>query len=197
MRHLHARVIACFAVLIALSYDMRAGEPSLPTFVPWKVLNPGDEPLHNDLVLYWVPSSRDEVRRSPLLTSRTLAVYSTQCVGMQLIRPDDDARLAKLEVNGALPTAILTTSDGTIVAHVASADGLLRLSDVEKMVRDTLLTRDVETDRLLDEAKTKADAGEHDQAVALYRRVCAQRCLFPRKAKEALKALRKLGVEER
>jgi hypothetical protein len=197
MRHLHARVIACFAVLIALSYDMRAGEPSLPTFVPWKVLNPGDEPLHNDLVLYWVPSSRDEVRRSPLLTSRTLAVYSTQCVGMQLIRPDDDARLAKLEVNGALPTAILTTSDGTIVAHVASAEGLLRLSDVEKMVRDTLLTRDVETDRLLDEAKTKADAGEHDQAVALYRRVCAQRCLFPRKAKEALKALRKLGVEER
>jgi len=197
MRHLHARVIACFAVLIALSYDMRAGEPSLPTFVPWKVLNPGDEPLHNDLVLYWVPSSRDEVRRSPLLTSRTLAVYSTQCVGMQLIRPDDDARLAKLEVNGALPTAILTTSDGTIVAHVASAEGLLRLSDVEKMVRDTLLTRDVETDRLLDEAKTKADAGEHDQAVALYRRVCAQRCLFPRKAKEALKALHKLGVEER
>jgi len=197
MSHLHGRVVACLAVLLALSFDTRAGESSLPTFVPWKVLNPGDEPLHNDLVLYWVPSSRDEVRRSPLLTSRPLAIYSTQCVGMQLVRPDDDERLAKLEVNGALPAAILTTGEGTIVARVANAGGLLRLSDVEKMVRDTLVNRDVETDRLLDDAKGKAEAGERDEAVALYRRVWAQRCLFPRKAKDAMKALRKLGVDER
>jgi hypothetical protein len=197
MQRLRARFVACLAVLIALSLETRGGEPSLPTFVPWKVLNPGDEPLKNDLVLSWVPSSREEVRRSPLLTSRTLAIYSTQCVGMQLIRPDDDVRRVKLEVSDALSAAILTTNDGKIVARVESTGGLLRLSDVEKMVRDTLLARDIETDRLLDDAKAKVDSDDREGAIVLYRRVCAQRCLFPRKAKDALKALRKLGVDER
>lgn len=197
MRRLHARVLAGFAVLIALSFELRGGNPSLPTFVPWKVLNPGDEPLKNDLVLYWIPSSHDEVRRSPMLTSRPLAVYSTQCVGMLLVRPDDEERLVKLDVRSDLPVAILVTNEGTVVARIASAGGFLRVSDVEKMVRDTLLARDVETDHLLDDARAKADAGDRDSAIALYRRVCAQRCLFPRKAKDASKALRKLGVDER
>jgi len=45
MHHLRARAVACFAVLFALSFDTRADDPSMPTFVPWKVLNAGDEPL--------------------------------------------------------------------------------------------------------------------------------------------------------
>src|SRR5437764_6777804 len=129
-----ARLFACFAVLTALATSARAGDASMPTFVPWKVLNPGDETLKMDLVLYWIPSSRDEIRRSPLLTSRPLAIYSTQCVGMQLIRPDDDDRIAKLGANGALPIAILMTSDGSIVARSANDGGVLRLPDIEKMV---------------------------------------------------------------
>ena len=195
MQHQHTRAVACFAVLLALSFDIRAGEASMPTFVPWKVLNAGDEPLKNDLVLYWIPSSRDEIRRSPLLTSRPLAIYSTQCVGMQLIRPDDDDRIAKLGANGALPIAILMTSDGSIVARSANDGGVLRLPDIEKMVRDALVSRDAEADHLLDDAKAKADAGDRDAAIGLYRRVCAQRCLFPRKAKNAQKALHRLGVD--
>lgn len=195
MHRPRAHALACIAVLIALALPSRAGDSSLPTFVPWKVLNPGDEPLKSDLVLYWIPSSRDEMRRSPLLTSRPLAIYSTQCVGMQLIRPDDEDRIQLLGAKDALPMAVLvSSSDGKIVARVGAP---FRTSEVEKMVRDTLVAWDGEADQLLDDARSMVANGDREGAIANYRRVCAQRCLFPRKAKDAQKALRRLGVEEK
>jgi hypothetical protein len=195
MHHRRARVLACLAVVTALIVESRAGDSSMPTFVPWKVLNPGDAPLKTDLVLYWIPSTRDEIRRSPLLTSRPLAIYSTQCVGMQLIRPDDDETIARLDAEGTLPIAILTSSDGAIVGRVNGGGGSIRLADVERMVRDTIVTRETDADHLLDDAKAKIDRGDRDGAVTLYRRVCAQRCLLPRKARDAQKALHRMGLE--
>jgi len=187
------RVLAWLAVLFVLASGSRGGESSMPTFVPWKVLNPGDEPLKNDLVLYWVPSTRDEIRRSPLLTSRPLAIYSTQCVGMQIVRPDDAEMIAKLSA-GQRPIAILASIDGTIVARVG---GAFRLGDIERMVRDAITDRESSADHLLDDAKSRVDSGDRDAAIALYRRVCTQKCLLPRKARDAQKALKKLGVDER
>jgi hypothetical protein len=188
-----ARVLACFAVSIALVLESRAGDSSMPTFVPWKVLNPGDETLKTDLVLFWIPSSRDEIRRSPLLTSRPLAIYSTQCVGMQIVRPDDDETIEKLGASGHLPMAVLAGADGAIIASLGGA--AMRLPDVEKMVRDTIIAREAGADRLLDDAREKAESGDREAAIALYRRVCAQRCLLPRKARDAQKALHRLGEE--
>ena len=196
MHSMNARVAACFAVLLALSFETRAGEPSMPTFVPWKVLNAGDEPLKNDLVLYWIPSSRDEIRHSALLTSRPLAIYSTQCVGMQIIRPDDEERIAKFGAAGTLPIALLATGDGEMVEAIISEHGNLSVSNIEKMVRDQLADRAANADRLMDMAKDKLAEGDRDMAILFYRRVCAQKCLFPRKAKDAQKALHKLGVDE-
>ena len=163
----------------------------MPTFVPWKVLNPGDDTLKTDLVLYWIPSSRDEIRRSPLLTSRPLAIYSSQCVGMQLIRPDDGDTIEHLGASGHLPIAVLAADDGTVIGRVSA----IRVPEVERLVRDTIATREAEADRLLDEAAAKFAAGDRDGAVALYRRVCAQRCLLPRKARDAQKALHRLDAE--
>ena len=195
MHRPRAHALACIAVLISLALQSRAGDSSLPTFVPWKVLNPGDEPLKSDLVLYWIPSSRDEMRRSPLLTSRPLAIYSTQCVGMQLIRPDDEDRIELLGAKDALPMAVLvSSSDGKVVARVGAP---FRASEVEKMVRDTLVAWDSDADQLLDDARSMVASGDREGAIVNYRRVCAQRCLFPRKAKDAQKALRRLGVEEK
>jgi hypothetical protein len=187
-----ARSLACFAVLFALASSARGDDASMPTFVPWKVLNRGDEPLKTDLVLYWIPSSRDEIRRSPLLTSRTLAVFSTQCVGMQLIRPDDEETIEQLKATGELPIVILASADGETLARIK---GALRIGEIEKLVRDTITARDLDADQLLDDAKSKAEAGDRDEAIDLYRRVCAQKCLLPRKARDAQKALKKLGVE--
>ena len=197
MRHQQTRVLACFAVLLALSLDTRAGDASMPTFVPWKVLNAGDDPLKTDLVLYWLPRSREEIRRSPLLTSRALAIASTQCVGMQIIRPDDDENIARFGATGTLPMAVLATSDGTMVEVIVSEHGMLSVSNIEKMVREQLANRAADVDRLLDMAKDKLEEGDREMAIIFYRRVCAQRCLFPRKAKDAQKALHRLGVDER
>ena len=62
-------------------------------------------------------------------------------------------------------------------------------------MRDTIATREAEADRLLDEAAARLAASDRDGAVTLYRRVCAQRCLLPRKARDAQKALHRLDAE--
>src|ERR1700712_314012 len=54
-------------------------------FVPWKVLAAGEEPARGALIVNWIPASRDDMRKSDLLTSRQLTMYSSQCVGMQLV----------------------------------------------------------------------------------------------------------------
>jgi hypothetical protein len=161
--------------------------------VPWKVLDAGDEPLHASLVLVWIPASRDEARHSDLLTSHALTLYAAQCVGMQLIPPDDFATIERFDATGTLPVAILTTSDGKPLARVDSDRGELRLSDVEKMVRDELHTRASAIDALLDDAVEQLDHGSRDLAVEDYRQVWEQRCLFPREARDAQRALKKLG----
>ena len=187
-----ASALSAFAMAAALTAQMQpASAPA--TFVPWKVLNAGDTPLKTELVLYWIPATRDEIRHSPLITSRPLALYASQCVGMQIVRPDDSDTIEQLGAE-QLPVAMLVDSSGKVVAHVAAEAGALRTSEVEKMVRDALSNRDLEIDHVLDSARTKADAGERDAAVDLYRSVCALRCLFPRKARDAERALSKLGV---
>jgi len=163
------------------------------TFVPWKVLNAGEEPAQGDLILYWLPANREEIRHSPLLTSRTLAVYSTQCVAMQLVRPEDDETLARLGVAEALPAAVLTDREGRVVARVEPDHGLLRVSAVEKLVREEVALRDATADRMLDQARNHLEAGDTEAASALYRMVWHSRCLFPRKAREAEKALKRIA----
>lgn len=161
-------------------------------FVPWKVLNPGDQPVKGALILYWIPLSRDDIKRSDLLNSRLLTIYSSQCVGMQLIRPDDAQTIEKLGAIGKTPIAILADAEGKQIAEIDGA--ALRLSAVEKMVRDELDARETAASHLLDDARARAGAGDKDGATDLYRKVWDQRCLFPRKGRDAQKALKKLGV---
>jgi tetratricopeptide (TPR) repeat protein len=162
-------------------------------FVPWKVLNPGDEPAKGALILYWIPATRDEIRRSELLASRPLTMYAAQCVGMQVIRPDDEAMIEKLGETGKLPAAVLADNSGNLIAKLDSGNGGVRLNAVEKMVRDELSSREGALDKLLDQAR-KSAASDKDSATALYKQVWEQRCLFPRKGRDAQKALKKLGV---
>jgi hypothetical protein len=185
---------ACAVTLLLLF--AAAGVAQTPpgvTFVPWKVLNPGDEPLKGDLVLFWVPATRDEIKRSPMLTSRSLAILASQCVGMQLVRPDDEQTIERLTLE-QLPAAVIVDANGRVITRVTLVDGTLRVADVEKMVRDAVDARDTAADQLLDDARTKAAAGEREDAIRLYRRVAALRCLFPRKARDAERALHKLGA---
>jgi tetratricopeptide (TPR) repeat protein len=120
-------------------------------------------------------------------------MFASQCVGMQLVRPDDATSIDKLQAKDKLPVVILADADGKEVARVANDSGNVRLSAVEKMVKDELRNREDAANKMLDEARAK-EATDKDGAVDIYKKVWDQRCLYPRKGRDAQKALKKLGV---
>jgi hypothetical protein len=184
------RCIAFLALVAAGGFALSADERHV-SLVPWKVIEPG-ESVEAPLVLYWVPASPDDVRRSPLLTSHELTLYSARCVAMRVVRVDDGTRLAKLEVDGELPVAVLADSTGRVIATVTGERGTLALAEVEELVREELETRMANADTLLDEARRRLDDGDPEAAQELYREVWDARCLCPRQGKVAQKALRRL-----
>src|SRR5262245_2581276 len=56
--------------------------------------------------------------------------------------------------------------------------------------------REAALDEQLKEGKEKAKAGDNTAAIAELKPVAGEKCLFPKKAKEASKELKKLGVDE-
>jgi len=190
-------VLAAAFLTLALGPAQAAGDGGLASnvvFVPWKILNRGETPPAGMLVLYWIPASREEFRHSELLTYRPLTTYSPQCVAMSVVRIDDDETIARLGAGGRLPSAILTGEDGGVLGSVGNERGALSAAAVDKLLRDTISAREASLDRDLDDAPKKLGTGDRDAAVALYRRVWEHRCLFPRHAREAERALKKLGV---
>src|SRR4051812_39330176 len=181
MRRISVRCLIAIALAIAAD----AAQPAEPVwFVPWKVLSPGDAPpAAAQLVVYWLPASRDDMRHSELLTSRTLTLYSSQCVAMHVVRPDDFERIANLGANGRAPLVLLLDGDGREVTHIDSESGALRIATVERILRDEVRAREDDADKQLDQARAKCEAGEKNAAIAMYRRVFDQRCLLPRQAR--------------
>lgn len=163
-------------------------------FVPWKVLERGTEAAPARLTLYWIPASPDELRRSELVTSRPLALYASRCVAMFVIRADDAERLERLRAAGPLPMAVLIDGDREL-ARVENESGLLRAASVEAMVRAAFEEREREAAARLDHAARLTEAGETEEAIDLYRTIGLERCAFPRLAKAAARALRRLGAE--
>jgi len=161
--------------------------------VPWKIYTK-DTPAKGGLVLFWFPASETEIRNSSLKQSRTLSLYASQCVAMEVA----DTKLPyadRLLGDSKLPVAVLATPDGTPVKKIDNKDGKLRVGDVEKVVETEMKQRETSLDGQLKDAAVKVKAGDHDGAIAAYRAVLDQKCLFPKKAKEAARELKKLGVE--
>lgn len=183
-------------VALALLVCARASAgPPETVFVPWKVLDPGAAPAKKAFVLFWIPSSADEMRHSDLITSQRLTLYAGRCIGMQVVRSDDAPTLEKLKAGEALPLAILCEGDKE-VARVLSESGALPAAAVEAMVRQAYDTREAALNSMLDQASAHANDGDDKSAIELYRQVAAQSCAFPRLAKTAQRALHRLGVKE-
>lgn len=183
--------LVSLVLLILPAASTRSSDPIV--FVPWKVIAP-ETPLPSAaLVLYWIPTSAEEMRHSELITSRALAMYASRCVGMHVVQADDGQRIEKLGAEGLLPVAVLTDGEREL-ARVANESGFLRPRQVELMIRAAFDAREIAAIRQLEEAKRLAAAGERPAAIAAYRSVSGQRCAFPRLAKEADRALRKVGV---
>lgn len=172
--------------LAAAALNLSAGGSH--TLVPWKVLEPGAPREKSPLVLFWVPASREELRRSPLLTSDELTLFSSKCVAMRIVRLDDRELLEKLAIDDELPAVVLADRQGNVLARAAATD----VVEVEAIVRDELDERAENAEGLLDEAAQKVDDGQTNAAIEIYRRVLEQRCECPRQGRAAQRALRRL-----
>jgi len=162
--------------------------------VPWKIWEARSAP-NKGLVLYWFPASNDEIKRSSLLASRILTLYSAQCVTMTVA----DAKTPELQPiigDSALPVAVLAGADGSPIKKVENTGGKLKVEQVEKLLEAEMKVRETTLDTQLKDAKEKIKAGDNQNAIALLKPVAAETCLFPKKAKDAAKELKKLGVGE-
>jgi tetratricopeptide (TPR) repeat protein len=172
------------------------GGGAAPTvyYVPWKVRKAEDPPAKG-LVVYWFPASETELKKSSLRASRPLTLYAAQCISMEVA----DTRIPnaeKLVGSSTLPVAVLATPDGTPVTKLENTGGKLKVEQLEKVVETEVKQREKSLDDMLKEAKAKVTAGEKDTAIKLYQAVLEQKCMFPKKAKESAKELKKLGVDE-
>ncbi len=162
--------------------------------VPWKVRSSKDAPAKG-LVLYWFPASTEELKKSSLRMSRTLSLYASQCISMELA-DGQVPNAQKLVGESKLPVAVIATPDGNPVTKVENKDGKLKVEAVEKVLETEVKTRESALDDQLKDAKAKAAAGEKDAAIQIFQSVLVEKCMFPKKAKDAAKELKKLGVNE-
>jgi tetratricopeptide (TPR) repeat protein len=162
--------------------------------VPWKPRKPNDPPARG-LVVYWFPATKDELLKSSLRESRPLSLYASQCISMELGNttiPNAD----KLIGTSQLPVAVLATPDGTPLSKIENQGGKLKVAELEKVVTTEVKQREATLDGQLKDAKAKAAAGDNAAAIKLYQAVAQEKCMFPKKAKDAAKELKKLGASE-
>jgi Tfp pilus assembly protein PilF len=160
--------------------------------VPWKTLGADDKPLSTALVVMWFPADASELESSELNVSRVLTLYSAQCVGLQLVKPDDANTIAKFDVVTKRPIVLLVAG-GKVVDHVNPTGRTITSSSVENMIHHELYQRETVLDQLLETAG-KQSSVDKDAAVAGYQKIWEQRCMAPKQGREAQKALKRLGV---
>ncbi len=172
------------------------GGGSSPTvyYVPWKVWT-AKATAPQGLVLYWFPATQDELKKSSLLASRPLSLFASQCISME-VADTKIPNAEKLVGSSTLPVAVLATPDGTPVSKLENQNGKLKVEQLEKVVETEVKQRESALDSQMKQAKAKAAAGDNATAIKLYQAVLEQKCMFPKKAKESAKELKKLGVNE-
>jgi tetratricopeptide (TPR) repeat protein len=171
------------------------GGANAPVYVvPWKDWSP-QTASSSKLVVLWLPASMEEFNKSSLRQSRTLSVYASQCVALQVAdyhSPDGQ----KLLENSKPPVAVLATPDGKVINKLENKDGRLKVENLEKLVEAEVKQRETAIDATLKEAKAKVTAGDNAAAIKLYQSVLGEKCMFQKKSKEAAKELKKLGVTD-
>jgi tetratricopeptide (TPR) repeat protein len=163
--------------------------------VPWKLVKPEDLPTPGGLIVYWFPSSGEEFQKSSLRYSRSLSLYATQCVTMGVA--DAGTGLGRRFLHDEkLPVVVLAQTDGKVLSKLENEKGFLKVDRVEKLVETEVKQREESVKQRMKDAKEKAKSGDKEGAIPLYRSVLDEKCLFPGKAKDASKELKKLGVND-
>jgi hypothetical protein len=176
-----------------MSNNGGGGGSNAPVYiVPWK---PATTAPAGGLVLYWFPASQKELDNSSLKQSRILSLYASQCVAMQ-VADGHAASASKIIADSSLPVAVLAKPDGSVINKLENTNGKLKVTDVEKLVDTEMKQRESAVDGQIKDAAAKVKAGDKDGAITEYKAVLDQKCLFPKKAKEAAKQLKSLGVAD-
>jgi tetratricopeptide (TPR) repeat protein len=172
------------------------GGTSEPVYkVPWKVLKAGDTLPTDGLVVYWFPRNQQELDKSSLRNSRTLSLYSEQCVSLEVA----DQRSVvgqKLVPDQSLPVVVLATPDNSVIGKAENKEGFLKVEQVENLLDTEMKKREAALKERLDSGKNKAKSGDKQGAIDELRPIVSQKCMFPRQAKDASKELKKLGVTD-
>jgi tetratricopeptide (TPR) repeat protein len=163
--------------------------------VPWAAWSAKDTPPKDGLVLLWIPATQDELNKSSLRGSRTLSIFAAQCVSMRVGVITEPA-IQKVLGDSKPPVAVLAAADGSVINKAEGKNNFLKAEQVEKLVESELKQRDSAVEAQLKEAKEKEKAGDKDAAIKIYQVVAGAKCMFPKKAKDAAKELKKLGVTE-
>src|SRR6202008_1773825 len=123
----------------------RSEGPAPPVYkVPWKIWEARTAP-QKGLVLYWFPASNDEIKKSSLLASRILTLYSSQCVSMT-VADSKTPELQSIIGNSAVPVAVLVNADGSPINKVENTAGKLKVEQVEKLVDAEMKQRETTLD---------------------------------------------------
>jgi tetratricopeptide (TPR) repeat protein len=161
--------------------------------VPWKIIQASTPPLKEGLAVYWLPTGQEEINKSSLRFSRILSTYAQQCITMGIVDLNNPLR-NELSAGQKPPIAVIYEADGKKLGTAVNKDGYLKVDQVEKLVDAEMKTRQETISRQMDAAKEKLKAGDSQGAIQLYRAIYDQKCMFPGKAKDAAKELKKLGV---
>jgi tetratricopeptide (TPR) repeat protein len=162
--------------------------------VPWQNWS-AKEPVKEGLVLYWFPATPEELKKSSLLTSRQLSLYAAQCISMKVA----DYRVPEVQSvlgDAKPPVAVLAKPDGSVINKAEGTKNFLKVEQVEKLVEAEVKQRDGALETQLKDAKEKVKTGDNAAAIKIYQSVAVEKCMFPKKAKDASKELKKLGVAE-
>ena len=163
--------------------------------VPWRLRMPDLPPVTAGLVLYWFPSSVQEVQKSSMRTSRIFRFMRRNASRWK--SPTRPLRWDKswwARTSCPLPFWLLPAEirwPKLKTRMVSCARRRSRKSSMQEMKH-----RDNSLEQQLKQAKEHAKSGDSTGAIPLYRAVLDQKCLFPKRAKDAAKELKKLGVND-
>jgi hypothetical protein len=155
--------------------------------VPRRVRVPEAPPVTEGLVVYWFPSSVQEVQRSGLRISRTPSLYASQCVAMEIVYAVTP-RGQKLVPGAKLPIAVLPTPDGTLIGKAEKKNGSLRVFEAEKLVDEEIQAAGESVDSQPKDAKGHVKSGDNAGAIPFSKAMLEQKCLLSRVSSETMRS---------
>jgi tetratricopeptide (TPR) repeat protein len=165
-------------------------------YVPWRHVRSKEEVPGNDaLLLFWFPVSDAEYQKSTLRYSRSLALYASRCTSLCIV-DNLSSPMGKEYAPDGQSVALLMQADGHLLGRVTGNGGPVVVQQVEQLVGDEYKKRDDLVKAAMDAGDDKAKSGDAIGAIAEYKKVVEQKCMFSKHARDAARRLKKLGVTD-